>query len=300
MILVGAAFQLGRIPITAESLETAITLNGAAAATNLQAFRRGRQAMSDPDALRAALTPETEPPLAAPAPSGEVARLASVVEAISGSRLAELVTRRTAELIAYQDTAYARDYVTFVEKVRATEETAIHGSAELAEAVATHLFKLMAYKDEYEVARLILDEAFDASIRQEFGPDAAYRVKLHPPLLRSMGLKRKISFTAKSRPVFRLLYALRRLRGTPLDVFGYHSVRRMERDLITQYRDAIDELLPRLSPHTVATATKIAALPDIIRGYEQIKVGNVHRYRTELERLRDEFLEGHRLGQAAR
>ncbi|MGK3205733.1 DUF6537 domain-containing protein [Amycolatopsis sp. MEPSY49] len=186
--------------------------------------------------------------------------------------------------------------VTFVEKVRATEETAIPGSAELAEAVATHLFKLMAYKDEYEVARLILD----ASIRQEFGPDAAYGVKLHPPLPRAMGLKRKISFTAKSRPVFRLLYALRRLRGTRLDVFGYHSVRRMERDLIRQYRDAIDELLPLLSPRTVATATKIAALPDIIRGYEQIKVGNVHRYREELGRLRNELFESHRLGQAAR
>lgn len=297
MILVGAAFQLGRIPITAEALENAITLNGAAAATNLQAFRRGRQAISDPDALRAVLTPGTEPPLAAPAPSGEVARLASVVEASSGSRLAELVTRRTAELIAYQDKAYARDYVTFVEKVRATEETAIPGSAELAEAVATHLFKLMAYKDEYEVARLILDEAFDASIRHEFGPDATYRVKLHPPLLRAMGLKRKISFTAKSRPVFRLLYALRRLRGTRLDVFGYHSVRRMERDLIRQYRETVEELLPRLSPLTAATATKIAALPDIVRGYEQIKVGNVHRYREELGRLREEFFEGHRLGE---
>jgi indolepyruvate ferredoxin oxidoreductase len=173
--------------------------------------------------------------------------------------------------------------------VRAAEEAAAPGSAALAEAVAIHLYKLMAYEDEYEVARLVLDETFNTSIRTEFGPDAAYQVKLHPPLLRAMGLKRKISFGAKARPMFRLLYALRRLRGSRLDVFGYHAIRRMERELIVQYRSEIEDLLPRLSPLTIETAAKVASLPDLIRGYEQIKVRNVDRYRKELARLREEF-----------
>ncbi|WP_406120995.1 hypothetical protein OHQ89_03105 [Streptomyces canus] len=134
-----------------------------------------------------------------------------------------------------------------------------------------------------------------AQQRHEFGADAAYRVKLHPPLLRAMGLKRKISFGAKARPMFRLLYAARRLRGSRLDLFGYHPVRRMERELIVQYRREVEELLPRLNPLTLASAAKIASLPDMVRGYEQIKVRNVQRYREELTRLRDEFGENHRL-----
>ncbi|WP_245665507.1 indolepyruvate ferredoxin oxidoreductase family protein [Actinoplanes subtropicus] len=295
MILVGAAFQLGRLPITAAALEHAITLNGASAATNIQAFRRGRQALADPETLQAALAQNDAPPAVTPIPSGDVARLVDMVRATDSSRLADLVARRTAELVAYQDLAYGREYVTFVEKVRTAEEATVPGSTELAEAVASYLYKLMAYKDEYEVARLILDETFDASVRHEFGPDASYQVKLHPPLLRAMGLKRKISFGAKARPMFRLLYAARRLRGSRLDVFGYHPVRRMERQLIVQYRREIEELLPRLSPLTLASAAKIASLPDMIRGYEQIKVQNVHRYREELTRLRHEFGESHRL-----
>lgn len=116
----------------------------------------------------------------------------------------------------------------------------------------------------------------------------------------AMGLKHKISFGPKSRPMFRLLYALRRLRGTRLDVFGHHPVRRMERELIVEYRSQIEELLPRLSPLIIATATKIASLPDIVRGYEQIKVGNVRRYRKDLVRLRNEFMQAHRLSEGSK
>ncbi|MFE2483062.1 DUF6537 domain-containing protein [Streptomyces mirabilis] len=111
----------------------------------------------------------------------------------------------------------------------------------------------------------------------------AYQVKLCPPLPRAMGLKRKISFGAKARPMFHLLYAARRLRGSRLDVFGYHPVRRMERELVVQYRREVEALLPRLSPLTLASAAKIAALPDIVRGYEQIKV----QKRTPLPRGTD-------------
>ena len=269
MILVGAAFQLGRLPVSEAALEQAVTLNGASVATNLQAFRRGRQAVADPDALQRVIhgTASTDVP----------------------TDLATLVTRRTAELLSYQDAAYAREYTEFVAKTRAAEDAATPGTTGLTEAVATNLYKLMAYKDEYEVARLILDETFDAKVRSEFGQDATYKVRLHPPMLRTMGLKRKIALGRRWRPVFRLLHAMRRLRGTRLDVFGYHPVRRLERQLITEYRHEIEQLLPHLTPDTAATAAKLAALPDMIRGYEQIKIANVRDYRAELARLRDEL-----------
>lgn len=288
MILVGAAFQLGRLPFSEAALEQAITLNGASVATNIQAFRRGRQAVADPDALQHAIDLTRTVPASAEVPS-EARRLAALVNVPDGSELAALVTRRTAELVSYQDAAYARQYVEFVERTRAAEDAAVPGATELTEAVAIHLYKLMAYKDEYEVARLILDETFDASVHHEFGPDATYKVRLHPPMLRATGLKRKLSLGRRWRPVFRLLRALRHLRGTRLDVFGYHPVRRLERQLITEYRHEIEELLPRLTPPNAATATKLATLPDMIRGYEQIKIANVRNYRAELARLRDEL-----------
>jgi indolepyruvate ferredoxin oxidoreductase len=273
MILVGAAFQLGRLPISETALEEAVTLNGASVATNLQAFRRGRQAVADPDALQQTIH--------------------GTASADVPTDLTTLVTRRTAELLSYQDEAYAKEYAEFVEKTRAAEDAATPGATDLTEAVATNLYKLMAYKDEYEVARLILDETFDAKIRNEFGQDATYKVRLHPPILRTMGLKKKIALGHHWRPLFRLLHTMRRLRGTRLDVFGYHPVRRLERQLITEYRHEIEQLLPHLTPHTAATAAKLAALPDMIRGYEQIKIANVRDYRTELARLRDELTTYH-------
>lgn len=294
MILVGAAFQLGRLPISEAALEQAITVNGASVGKNIQAFRRGRQTVANPDALQQAIDQPRTVPAAAEIPA-EARRLAALVNLPDGpddSELAALVTRRTAELVSYQDAAYARQYVEFVEFVeqtRAAEDAAVPGATELTEAVATHLYKLMAYKDEYEVARLILDETFDATVRHEFGPDATYKVRLHPPILRAMGLKKKLSLGRRSRPLFRLLRAMRRLRGTRLDLFGYHPVRRLERQLIGEYRREIDELLPRLTPATAATAAKLATLPDLIRGYEQIKIANVRDYRAELARLRDEL-----------
>lgn len=185
--------------------------------------------------------------------------------------------------------AYAEEYAELVAKTRAAEDAAMPGATDLTEVVATNLYKLMAYKDEYEVARLILDETFDAKVRTEFGPDVTYKVRLHPPILRTMGLKKKIALGRHWRPLFRLLHAMRRLRSTRLDVFGYHPARRLERQLITEYRHEIEQLLPHLTPHTAATATKLAALPDMIKGYEQIKIANVHDYRTELARLRNEL-----------
>jgi indolepyruvate ferredoxin oxidoreductase len=286
MILVGAAFQLGRLPVTEAALERAITLNGAAVATNIQAFRRGRQAIADPDALRRDIGAA---PGEAPEIPTEARRLAALVGAAGGSELARLVASRTAELVSYQNPAYAKEYAEFVEQVRTAENAAMPGATALTEAVAVNLHKLMAYKDEYEVARLILDQTFDRAVRHDFGQDATYRVRLHPPVLRALGLRRKIALGRGWRPVFRLLYAMRRLRGTWLDPFGFALVRRTERQLVVEYRHEIEELLPHLTPLTAPAATRLAGLPDMIRGYEQIKLGNVRRYRAELANLREEL-----------
>jgi indolepyruvate ferredoxin oxidoreductase len=171
--------------------------------------------------------------------------------------------------------------VDFVEKVRKAEETV--GSTELTETVARNLYKLMAYKDEYEVARLSLDIQEEVSAR--FGDGATYAYKLHPPILRALGMKRKISLKATARPAFTVLKAMRKLRGTRLDVFGYAHVRRVERELIAEYREAVEETLDRLGDGHVV-AVEIAGLPDLVRGYEHIKLANVDRYRERLAELR--------------
>lgn len=254
MILVGAAYQLGELPLTAAALEQAITLNGTEVARNIQAFRRGRHAVA---------IPESRQDIAA----------------------AELDL--AADLAGYQSAAYSDTYIDFVAKVRAAEQAAVPGSTVLTESVATHLYRLMAYKDEYEVARLLLDEEFDAEVRRQFGEDATYRFRLHPPLLRALGLRRKLPFGRRWRPVFRLLHLARRVRGTWLDPFGRHPVRRAERRLISEYRSEIESLLPGLGAGVVVEdAVRIARLPELIRGYEQVKMANIDRYHAELARQR--------------
>ncbi|QFR03138.1 indolepyruvate ferredoxin oxidoreductase family protein [Streptomyces phaeolivaceus] len=272
VFLVGVAYQLGALPLPADDIEAAIALNGVAVDANTQAFRRGRQLIADPRAYEAALSPS----------AGDGAEAA--VDPAAG--IDGLVEHRAAELTAYQNAAYARPYTDLVGRVRAAEDGVVQGSTVLAEAVARHLFKLMAYKDEYEVARLSVRPEFLAELEEEFGPGVAYRFRLHPPVLRALGWKKKISLGPWFRPVFRLLYALRGLRGTPLDVFGYGKVRRTERRLVAEYRELIEGLLTRLTPGNLAAVAEIAALPDLVRGYEHVKLGTVERYRDELaERL---------------
>jgi indolepyruvate ferredoxin oxidoreductase len=140
----------------------------------------------------------------------------------------------------------------------------------------------MAYKDEYEVARLSLDPALDASVRAQFGDGARYAWKLHPPVLRAMGMQRKITLGRWFRPGYRSLRAMRRLRGTRLDPFGLAEVRRVERELVAEYVDLVPTLL---ALDDVDRAVEIAELPDLVRGYEQIKLDNVARYRARLAEL---------------
>jgi indolepyruvate ferredoxin oxidoreductase len=270
ILLAGAAYQAGALPLPAAAIEEAISLNGVAVERNIQAFRRGRQVVADPASLEpAAVSP------ASPAVPG--------LGAPEGSELARLAGIRVAELTAYQDAAYASRYLAEVERVRAAEEAVVPGSAALAEAVAVNLFKLLAYKDEYEVARLSL--GVGEQVRERFGDDARYSWKLHPPVLRALGVRHKITLGPWFRPVFSVLYGLRRLRGTRLDVFGYTRVRRLERALIAEYRQVIDAVLGGLTPETLARAVQIAALPDLVRGYEQVKLDSVARYRSQLSGL---------------
>ena len=289
LVLVGAAYQTGVLPIPATAIEQAIELNGAQVDANVQAFRRGRQLVSDPDAFHAAVG--TGAPAAAPV-APEAQALVDSVGARRGSVLAELVAVRVADLVAYQNIGYARTYAAFVAEVRQAEADRGLESGAIAEAVTRQLYKLMAYKDEYEVARLSIGNDVRDAIAAEYGPDAKVAYRLHPPVLRALGMRGKISLGPWFKPVFRLLVALRRLRGTPLDPFGHAKVRKIERELVVEYRDAVRDALTALSPDNADVVVRLAGLPDLVRGYEAIKLGNVAKYRYELAAARAEL---HRL-----
>ena len=173
----------------------------------------------------------------------------------------------------------------FVGRVYRKEHGVVAGSDELSLAVARYLYKLMAYKDEYEVARLSLDPAVADGVHQEFGPDARYAVLLHPPVLRSLGVKRKIRLARSAGPTFRALRSMRRLRGTPFDPFGRTRVRKTERNLIREYRHLIDHALTTLDPSTLDTAVALACLPEGVRGYEDIKLRSVEEFRRRAAEL---------------
>ncbi|RSN25654.1 2-oxoacid ferredoxin oxidoreductase [Amycolatopsis sp. WAC 04169] len=289
ILQLGAAHQTGAIPLDAASVERAIELNGVAVAGNLQAFRRGRQLVADPDALHAVVAPPAV--AASPTPSAGALRARALVHAEPGSELARLLDIRVPELARYQNVRYAREYAEFVERVRVLEGD----STAITEAVARNLHKLMAYKDEYEVARLSLDPAVLAGIEAEFGVGSRYAYRLHPPFLRAMGMKRKIALGPKFRPVFVALRAARKLRGTRWDPFGKAHVRKVERELVGQYRETI------LAAFGTEDADRgrilaLAELPDLVRGYEDVKLANVEAYRREQSALLADLVQADRLG----
>ncbi|KQR97563.1 2-oxoacid ferredoxin oxidoreductase [Williamsia sp. Leaf354] len=287
MLMVGAAYQTGALAISAESLERAIELNGVAVAANLQAFRRGRHVVAEPDAVREAIAQRRPKPVVAQ-PSATAREMIAPLGDLD-DEVRELLLRRVDELIAYQDRRYAQAFLDDVERVRAAE-TAL-GSSRLTVAVVRHLFKLMAYKDEYEVARLTADAAFAAEVAGQFGDDAKVAVRLHPPTLRAMGMRNKLSLGGWARPALSGLARAKRLRGTRLDPFGRAEVRRTERELIVEYREVLDGMTTALQSGAIGSdrldaAVALAELPDMVRGYESIKMANVERYRAELTRQR--------------
>jgi indolepyruvate ferredoxin oxidoreductase len=282
-IALGAAYQRGLLPVSAQALERAIRLNGAAVERNLAAFAWGRACVAAPDAVEAA----TCPPEAAERARELGQRELELVDGVAASgELRRLLEVRVPELVAYQSRAYAERYVDVVRRVKATEEERIPGSTAVTEAVARNLFKLMAYKDEYEVARLHLDAAERARLRADFRGDVRVAFNLHPPLLRALGVRRKLKLGGWFVPFLRLLRGMRRLRGTPLDLFGYTRVRRTERALIREYEDLLETALAELAPDSRATAIELCELPDVVRGYEEIKLRNVERFRERAAELR--------------
>ena len=283
MILLGAAFQAGAIPVSAAALEEAIALNGVSVPMNTQAFRVGRLAVADP-AWVASLRPRRVGAVeTAPVLNAEARALVDTVAA-SGEckRLLEI---RVPDLVAYQDAAYARSYVEFVRKVADAERARVPGETRLSEAVARYLYKLMAYKDEYEVARLHLRADVERALAEEFPGGVKLQYNLHPPMLRALGMTRKLKFGKWFDGAFRALVGLRKLRGTALDPFGRAHVRRVERALPGEYRVLIEKALVDLGPETYERAVKLAALPDIVRGYEDIKLRNVEKFRDEVRKL---------------
>jgi indolepyruvate ferredoxin oxidoreductase len=276
--MLGLAYQRGLVPVSGAAIERAIELNGVAVTMNRRAFAWGRLAAVEPDRVAA-----------------EAARLAPrAAEAESLSRtLDEVVARRVAYLTDYQDAAYAERYAALVARVREAEAARVPGEQALATAVARGAFRLMAYKDEYEVARLHSDGRFLARLGEAFAGD--WRVVFHmaPPLLarrdRRSGRLRKKSFGRWVIPLLKLLAGLRRLRGTPFDPFGHTAERRGERRLIGDYFAAVEALLAGLEPSNHALAVEIAALPERIRGFGHVKAQSVAQAKAEEARLTAAF-----------
>ena len=264
ILLVGSAFQLGTLPIPLQAIQEAIRLNNVQVESNLRAFELGRLAVARPE--------EFAKLMHSPLADKKIKKLND----------AELIEERAQELTEYQNLEYANKYRVAMNQVLLAEKDLAPGKTAFSRAVAEYLFKLMAYKDEYEVARLSLDPETTAKMAAEFGADAKITYLLHPPILRSLGVSRKLRFGSWFRIIFMLLRKMRFIRGTKLDLFGYAAVRKLERNLLQEYRETIFSLLPTLNSANYDLAVQIASLPDLIRGYEEIKVKNAKGYRTQL------------------
>ncbi|MCG3170920.1 MAG: hypothetical protein CALGDGBN_02491 [Pseudomonadales bacterium] len=271
MFLLGYAFQCGLVPVSADAIARAIELNAVAVAFNLQAFLWGRRAAHDPTAVLAL--------------TGDEARHGKGAESLD-----EAIATRAGFLTAYQDAAWAARYRDCVQRVRAAEVAlAVDPALPLTAAVAHSLFRLMSYKDEYEVARLYTGAAFREALQQRFEGDYRIGVHLAPPLLARRdphtGVPRKREFGPWVLRVFAALVPLRRLRGTRFDVFGYSAERREERRLIADYEMLVGRVLERLDRDHFDTAVELAALPQSIRGFGHVKAASVRKVRAREQRL---------------
>ena len=263
LFMLGYALQKGLVPISSEAINKAIELNGTAVKMNQAAFLWGRRAAVDLAAIERLI-----------APKAEIAATTKI-----SATLEETVARRVEFLTGYQNAAYAEKYRNLVERVRQAEATRTKGRTGLSEAVARYYFKLLAYKDEYEVARLYADPAFMQKIKSQFEGDYKLHFHLAPPLLAKRdpvtGELRKAEYGTWVFTAFKLLAKLRGLRGTAFDIFGYTQERRMERQLIGEYEATIEELVGKLSSDNHALAVKIASIPEEIRGYGHVKERNL-------------------------
>jgi indolepyruvate ferredoxin oxidoreductase len=271
LFMLGFAFQKGLVPLSEAALLRAIELNAVAVDANKAAFLWGRRAAVDLQAVERIATP------AQPV----VVQLPQSLEAI--------VRKRVEFLTAYQNAAYAQRYAAFVEQVRQAEAALGKGDA-LAKAVAKYLFKLMAYKDEYEVARLYSDGRFEERLKATFEGDFTLKFNLAPPLFSKRDVQGhlvKSQYGAWVWKAFKVLAKLKFLRGTALDVFGRTEERRLERQLIEDYRASIAALLPRLHEDNLAQAVELASVPEQIRGFGHVKLDNLEKAKTRWKQLED-------------
>ncbi|HEX7925048.1 MAG TPA: DUF6537 domain-containing protein, partial [Bradyrhizobium sp.] len=260
IMMMGFAYQRGLLPLSAESIQQAIEVNGVSIKMNTQAFQLGRLAAADPARLAAMMKGQDDD--VAPAKS---------LDAMS---LDEIITHRMALLAGYQNARLAKRYRKLVDQVRDAAVKGGYGEA-LPRAVAVNYAKLLAYKDEYEVARLFTDGRFEKQLRDQFEGDFKFNFNLAPPILGggfdAQGRPKKRAFGSWMMSAFRVMARFRFLRGTPLDVFGYNADRKLERDLIAGYEKDVATVLSLLSPLNHDIAVELLSLPDRIRGYGPVK-----------------------------
>ncbi len=278
LFTLGYAYQKGLVPVGADAINRAIELNGVAIEMNQQAFQWGRRAAHDAAAVETII--------------GKQAAADSAID----KTLDEMIARREAFLTEYQNADYAMSYREFVDRIRKAEQTVSAKSDRFSKAVAKYLFKLMAYKDEYEVARLYTEGTFEKEIARTFTGDYKLTFHLAPPMIaprdKDTGLMKKRAFGPFMMTAFKWLARMKRLRGGKLDIFGYTQERRTERQLIVDYRANIEGLLGSLSSSNIGLATDIASIPEHIRGYGHVK----HRHLSEAKARQAALMEAYHAG----
>jgi indolepyruvate ferredoxin oxidoreductase len=287
LFIVGYAAQKGLLPMSVAAIERAIELNGVSVEMNSQAFLWGRRAAHDAAAVEQLLDQSSS----------------ATQEAEAPQTLQEMIDRRADFLAAYQNNAYGQKYRSFVAKVSEAEAAKTAGRSGLAEAVARYYFKLLAYKDEYEVARLYTDGSFAREVAKQFTGDYKLKYHLAPPILgrrdEHTGLPRKTEFGSWMKPAFAILARFKGLRGTAFDPFGYSDERRTERALIAEYEKTIESVLGGLHLETHELAVEIAQVPEQIRGYGHVKARNIEAARESEKALMERFGRGTKSQRAA-
>ncbi len=272
LFLLGAAWQRGSIPLSAKAIERAIVLNGTEVKMNIRAFRLGRLHVADPKAL------------------GALVRAKEIESAAPGiESLESLVSDRRQWLSQYQNEAYADRYEALVRRVAQAERRVVGTEGQLAEAVARNYAKLLAYKDEYEVARLMTRKEFFEQLDTTFEGDYRLRFNLAPPILSrrdpATGRYEKKEFGSWVLALFKILAPLKVLRGTAFDIFGYSAHRRSERRLISDYEQMINDLLTSLTVENLSSAIELASLPRVVRGYDVVKDASIEQMKVRREEL---------------
>ncbi len=277
LFTLGMAYQKGLVPVGAGAIEKAIELNGVAIEMNKQAFMWGRRAAHNMAGVEAVI--------------GESDKVD-----IKPQTLDEMVNKRAVFLTEYQDAAYAQTYRKFVNRVRTVEANTGSKQRVLSEAVAKYLFKLMAYKDEYEVGRLYSNGQFMDNVAEKFTGDYSLKFHLAPPIFAKIdletGVPRKKQYGPRMMKMFGLLAKLKKLRGTMFDPFGHSQERKTERQLIVDYQNTVSSLLENLTKHNIGLASEVASVPEFIRGYGHVKVRHLEEAKAKEIELLSAFKAG--------